>query len=246
MESSKLELCLPQRKIKQNLLQVQLNLGQVRLRPQQQQVHPHHHHHFKISKQQQQQQAQRLQQSTERMLDETKQNIQNSIEEARNQIPRYNQAIYNYQEQVLAATGEIATNYIDTQNAIIHAFNASVAPYFENIQNTYRQYYYSINPQNVQELYSQTISNIANNSVTAVRLVNNTIFTNFDLLKTSWQQATDNVKEISRVTSNTARAFEQNNREVSTSAAAATNVANVAAAWTKTNKRLSRKVQYTR
>ena len=143
---------------------------------------------FQNQHQQQQQQAQRLQQSTERMLDETKQNIQNSIEEARNQIPRYNQAIYNYQEQVLAATGEIATNYIDTQNAIIHAFNASVAPYFENIQNTYRQYYYSINPQNVQELYSQTISNIANNSVTAVRLVNNTIFTNFDLLKTSWQQ----------------------------------------------------------
>ncbi|MGB7634642.1 MAG: hypothetical protein WBL68_13020, partial [Nitrososphaeraceae archaeon] len=176
---------------------------------------------------------QRLQQSTERMLDETKQNIQNSIEEARNQIPRYNQAIYNYQEQVLAATGEIATNYIDTQNAIIHAFNASVAPYFENIQNTYRQYY-SINPQNVQELYSQTISNIANNSVTAVRLVNNTIFTNFDLLKTSWQQATDNVKEISRVTSNTARAFEQSNREVSTSAAA-TNAANAAVALRPTN-----------
>jgi flagellar biosynthesis GTPase FlhF len=164
---------------------------------------------------QQQQQTQRLlQESTERMLDETKQNIQRSLEEARSQIPRYNQAIHNYQEQVVNATGEIATSYIDTQNAIIHAFNASVAPYFENIQNTYRQYY-SINPQNVQEFYSQTISNIANNSVTVVRLVNNTIFTNFDLLKTSWQQATDNVKEISRVTSNTARAFGQSNREVS-------------------------------
>ena len=200
------------------------------LRLQQQQVHPHHHHHFKISNSNNNNKPNVFNKSTERMLDETKQNIQNSIEEARNQIPRYNQAIYNYQEQVLAATGEIATNYIDTQNAIIHAFNASVAPYFENIQNTYRQYYYSINPQNVQELYSQTISNIANNSVTAVRLVNNTIFTNFDLLKTSWQQTTDNVKEISRVTSNTARAFEQSNREVSTSAAAATNVANVAAA----------------
>jgi S-methylmethionine-dependent homocysteine/selenocysteine methylase len=158
--------------------------------------------------QQQQQQAERLQESTQRMFDETKHNIQNSLEEARNQIPRYNQAIYNYQEQVVNATGEIATSYIDTQNAIIHAFNASVAPYFENIQNTYRQYY-SINPQNVQEFYSQTISNIANNSVTVVRLVNNTIFTNFDLLKTSWQQATDNVKEISRVTTNTARAFGQ-------------------------------------
>jgi hypothetical protein len=164
---------------------------------------------------QQQQQTQRLlQESTERMLDETKQNIQRSLEEARSQIPRYNQAIHNYQEQVVNAAGEIATSYIDTQNAIIHAFNASVAPYFENIQNTYRQYY-SINPQNVQEFYSQTISNIANNSVTVVRLVNNTIFTNFDLLKTSWQQATDNVKEISRVTSNTARAFGQSNREVS-------------------------------
>ena len=163
---------------------------------------------------QQQQQAQRLQESTERMFDETKQNIQRSLEEARSQIPRYNQAIHNYQEQVVNATGEIATSYIDTQNAIIHAFNASVAPYFENIQNTYRQYY-SINPQNVQEFYSQTISNIANNSVTVVRLVNNTIFTNFDLLKTSWQQATDNVKEISRVTSNTARAFGQSNKEVS-------------------------------
>lgn len=165
--------------------------------------------------QQQQQQAQRLlQESTERMFDETKQNIQRSLEEARSQIPRYNQAIHNYQEQVVNATGEIATSYIDTQNAIIHAFNASVAPYFENIQNTYRQYY-SINPQNVQEFYSQTISNIANNSVTVVRLVNNTIFTNFDLLKTSWQQATDNVKEISRVTSNTARAFGQSNKEFS-------------------------------
>ena len=162
---------------------------------------------------QQQQPAQRLlQESTERMFDETKQNIQRSLEEARSQIPRYNQAIHNYQEQVVNATGEIATSYIDTQNAIIHAFNASVAPYFENIQNTYRQYY-SINPQNIQEFYSQTISNIANNSVTVVRLVNNTIFTNFDLLKTSWQQATDNVKEISRVTSNTARAFGQSNRE---------------------------------
>jgi Na+/phosphate symporter len=170
--------------------------------------------------QQQQQQAERIQESTQRMLDETKQNIQKSLEEARDQIPRYNQAINNYQEQVLTATGEIATSYIDTQNAIIHAFNASVAPYFENIQKTYRQYY-SINPQNVQELYSQTISNIANNSVTVVRLVNNTIFTNFDLLKTSWQQATDNVREISRVTSNTARAFEQSNREASSSVAAA-------------------------
>jgi S-methylmethionine-dependent homocysteine/selenocysteine methylase len=158
--------------------------------------------------QQQQQQAERLQESTQRMFDETKHNIQNSLEEARSQIPRYNQAIYNYQEQVVNATGEIATSYIDTQNAIIHAFNASIAPYFENIQKTYRQYY-SINPQNVQEFYSQTISNIANNSVTVVRLVNNTIFTNFDLLKTSWQQATDNVKEISRVTTNTARAFGQ-------------------------------------
>ena len=187
------------------------------------------------NQQQQQQQAERLQEGTERMLDETKHNIQNSIEEARSQIPRYNQAIYNYQEQVLAATGEITTSYIDTQNAIIHAFNASVAPYFENIQNTYRQYF-SINPQNVQELYSQTISNIANNSVTVVRLVNNTIFTNFDLLKTSWQQATDNVKEISRVTSNTARAFEQSNREVSSAAAAAaTTATNAAAALRPTN-----------
>jgi S-methylmethionine-dependent homocysteine/selenocysteine methylase len=170
--------------------------------------------------QQQLQQAERLQESTERMLDETKMNIQKSLEEARSQIPRYNQAIYNYLEQVLAATGEIATSYIDTQNAIIHAFNASVAPYFENIQNTYRQYN-SINPLNVQEFYSQSISNIANNSVTVVKLVNNTIFTNFDLLKTSWQQATDNVKEISRVTSSTARAFEHSNKEVSSAATTA-------------------------
>jgi S-methylmethionine-dependent homocysteine/selenocysteine methylase len=172
--------------------------------------------------QQQQEQAERIQESTQRMFNETKQNIQRSLEEARSQIPHYNQAIYNYQEQVLTATGEIATSYIDTQNAIIHAFNASITPYFESIQTTYRQYY-NINPQNVQEFYSQTISNIANNSVTVVRLVNNTIFTNFDLLKTSWQQATDNVRELSRVTSNTARAFEQSNKEVSSAAAAAVN-----------------------
>ena len=226
MVSCEIESCLPQRRIKperQHLLQVQLYL-----RPRQLQMH--HQHHFSISSSNR---PNAYKKSTERMLDETKQNIQKSLQEARSQIPRYNQAIYNYQEQVLTATGEIATSYIDTQNAIIHAFNASVAPYFESIQNTYRQYY-SLNPQNVQEFYSQTISNIANNGVTVVRLVNNTIFTNFDLLKTSWQQATDNVKEISRVTSNTARAFEQSNKEVSSAAATTANQH----CSTKTNKRL--------
>lgn len=175
------------------------------------------------SVQQQEYHIEQMRENTQRMFDETKDNIQKLLEETRSQIPYYNQAINSYQEQVLTAAGEMASSYFDTHNAVIKVLSASVEPYFENVQNTFNQSY-SI-PKNMQDYYSQTISNITNNSVTVVRLINNTIFTNFDLLKTSWQQAANNVKEISKVTSSTAKAFQQSNRQAASASVKSTDAA---------------------
>ena len=44
------------------------------------------------------------QQAVNRALDETKDNIRKTTDEARSQIPRYTQAVNDYQEQTIQAT----------------------------------------------------------------------------------------------------------------------------------------------
>jgi hypothetical protein len=43
-------------------------------------------------------------------LDETRDNIRRSTDEARREIPRYTQAVNEYQEQTIQASREIADN----------------------------------------------------------------------------------------------------------------------------------------
>jgi len=49
------------------------------------------------------------------------------------------------------------------------------------------------------EVYTNTISNVVDNFVTATRLANKTAFTNAELINTSFQQARNNVREYSRI-----------------------------------------------
>ena len=56
-----------------------------------------------------------------RALDETKDNIRKTTDEARSQIPRYTQAVNDYQEQTIQASREIADNYLDSQKEIINS-----------------------------------------------------------------------------------------------------------------------------
>ena len=48
------------------------------------------------------------------------------------QIPRYTQAVNDYQEQTIQATREIADNSIDSQKEIINSFQSALIPQLEN------------------------------------------------------------------------------------------------------------------
>jgi hypothetical protein len=59
------------------------------------------------------------------------------------------------------------------------------------------------------ETYVKMVSRLADNTINATKLSNNMIIANMEALKTSMQQAKDNVKEISRLAASNAKTFEQ-------------------------------------
>ena len=145
-------------------------------------------------------QLQREQQDTiNKTLDQTRESIKKSVNEAKKDISTYAEQITNLQERAIDATREIAENYIDSQKEIINSFNQTVwNPYVENIVNKTTGFP-GVFPLPRTEVYTNTISNVVDNFVTATRLANKTVFTNAELINTSFQQARNNVREYSRI-----------------------------------------------
>jgi hypothetical protein len=148
-------------------------------------------------------------------LDQTKDNINRSIEESKKQIPQYNSIVNSYQEQALQTVKEISENYIESQKSIIHSIQSALGPYQQNINTTVNSWN---SPEAVANAYSRFVSNVADNSVTALRTTNNMIFSNLDSWKSTLQQAKDNSKQIFNLNSNAAKTFEQNSRELTRAA----------------------------
>jgi len=150
------------------------------------------------------------QQATNKALIQTRDDIRKSINEAKREIPRYTEAINEYQEQTMQATREIAENYIDSQKEIINSLQSAWAPFVENYSRNVNRVFH---PGRVSEVYANAAGNYADNLVTVTRLANNVIFGNVEAFNTSMQQAKDNAKELSRIAVNTVRTFEQTSRE---------------------------------
>lgn len=144
-------------------------------------------------------QLQREQQDTiNKALDQTKESIKKSVNEAKKDISTYAEQFTNLQERAIDATRDIAENYIDSQKEIINSFNQTVwNPYVENIVNKTTGFP-GVFPRPRTEVYTNTISNVVDNFVTATRLANKTVFTNAELINTSFQ-ARNNVREYSRI-----------------------------------------------
>ena len=154
---------------------------------------------------------QQQQQAVNRALQETKDNIRKTTDEARNQIPRYTQAVNDYQEQTIQATREMADNYLDSQREIINSFQTAWVPQIENANRAFWSNWMS--PRQATETYARIVSSFADNTIAATRLVNNAIFANMDAFKTSIQHAKENAKEFSRIGVNAAKTFEQTTRD---------------------------------
>jgi hypothetical protein len=149
--------------------------------------------------------------AVDRALDETRDNIKRTVDEARREIPRNTQAINEYQEHTLQSSKEIADSYLESQKEIIKSFQSTWAPYIENVYNTFWNNWAS--PQRAAEIYARIVSNFADNVMATSRIANNTLFANIGAYKTLSQRQKDDVKEFSRMATNTARTFENTSRE---------------------------------
>ena len=59
------------------------------------------------------------------------------------------------------------------------------------------------------ENYGKIVSSVADNTVAATRVLNNTIFANLDSVNTSVQHTKENVKERSKIGANNVKTFQQ-------------------------------------
>lgn len=149
--------------------------------------------------------------SVNRSLDETKYNINRSIDESRNEIPRINNIVNSYQEQSLQTAKEISEEYIDSQKQVINSLQSAWRPYTEAFNGFASNFF---TPDAALKAYTTFVNNFADNTVSAIRLSNNVIFSTLDAWKPAIQQAKDISRYISNTGVNAARTFEQNSRQI--------------------------------
>src|SRR5918994_7851511 len=143
-----------------------------------------------------QQFQQEQQQAVNKALDETRDNIKKTTNEARKEIPRYTQIVNDYQENTIQAIREITDNYVESQKDIL----ANSLRMWSN---------WTVSPRQLAENYGKIVSSFADNAVAATRVINNTLFASLDSVNTSVQHTKENVKELSKIGSNTVKTFQQ-------------------------------------
>jgi hypothetical protein len=159
-----------------------------------------------------QQQRAEQQSGINRALDETRDSIGKSTDEARRDIPRYTQAANEYHEQAIESAREIAESFLESQKEIINSLQSAWLPQIEAANRVVTSSWMS--PRYYTQVYTNMVSNFADNIIAASRLVNNTIFANMEAFRTTIQQTRDNTKELSRINVNAARSLEQTARDV--------------------------------
>jgi hypothetical protein len=129
-----------------------------------------------IQKYNEQESAQAVSEATE---DYTKA-IERNTNESANQIPRFNKAIVDTQEQMGLAARENTENYLEVQKQAINSYQSVFMPYFENFQNQLRnnQEYFS----SISELYYNIINDYIESATAFTRIFNEISSSNMDFL----------------------------------------------------------------
>ena len=174
-----------------------------------------------------------FQESVNQSFDETKNNIKKSIDESRNQIPRITDIVNSYQEQSLQTAKEISEEYIESQKDVVNSLQSAWRPYNEIYNGLVTNF---CTPDAAVNAYTRFVSNVADNTVSTIRLSNNVIFSTLDAWKPLLQQTKDVSRHISNMGVNTARTFEQNSRQIAAEVKDAAASSNVNASTTTTTK----------
>ena len=61
-------------------------------------------------------------------LDETKSTVKKATDEAVKEIPRFTQAVNEYQQETIQASKDIADNFLESQKEVIHSMQSLWVP----------------------------------------------------------------------------------------------------------------------
>jgi hypothetical protein len=170
--------------------------------------------------------SQRQQQDAiNRSIDETKDNIRRAIEEVRKETPRYSQTVADFQNETADATREIADNFLESQKEVISSMQSAWSPLAERTGGSNNnnwmmmgmmQPWWSwmgISPRDMADIYARSISAMTDSVAAGTRMATNMMFAGIEATRATTNYARHNSREVSRITSNTARIFGQNTRE---------------------------------
>lgn len=141
-------------------------------------------------------------------IDETKANIRRSIEEARREIPEYAQSVTDYHQQAMDSAQEITDNYLDSQKEIINSAQSTWTNYMDTV-------FWWLSPRKLSDIYTQTVSNMADNAVSETRIWNKTVLANMEASKAYLGRAREASREISKISTSTTRTLERTSDQMS-------------------------------
>jgi hypothetical protein len=144
-------------------------------------------------------------------FEEASNNTGRALKEAKKEIPRYKEAVGNYQEKILETARGIAENYIDSQKELFDLFQQStwMSRLGGNEYGTFLSNWMSSTTNRMTETYANTVSSYVDSLYAATRLTNNMVSANMEVLKTSMQHT----KQFSRVSANNVKTFGLTARE---------------------------------
>jgi chemotaxis protein histidine kinase CheA len=142
-------------------------------------------------------------------FDEAKDSTQKAAKDVKKEVPRYTEAINNYQEKMVEVAREITENYIDSQKEIISLFRQSkwVSRLRENTNEVRQPNLLSLTW--MTEAFTKLTSTYMDNMIAELRLLNNMLSLNTEIYKTSLRQIKDNVNMFSKIAVDNAKTFEK-------------------------------------
>ena len=140
-----------------------------------------------------------------KISDESKDNIRQAINETIAEIPRFTQIVQDFQKTAMEAAKEISDAFIESQKQVISSLQ--LIPSLGDISGPIWNYwtFQSI----ITDMYLSMVRFTVDTAIATSRLAKNMIFTNIEAAKALMPQLKDNANELSRLSANGAKTFEQ-------------------------------------
>src|ERR687895_408731 len=153
-------------------------------------------------------QQQEIREAIVSAFDEAKDKTQRAVKEAKKEVPRYTEAVNNYQEKTIDVAREIAENHIDSQKEIIKLLQQS--SWMKWLGEPGFRFFWPnwISSKGMSETFADVISYYVDNNFADLRFYNDMMSVNGEALKNSWSQAKDNLKVFSKITLDSAKMFD--------------------------------------